>query len=217
MDKHRTVTLPDGDQIIVFDELIPKTFQESILKTVDGKSIFPWYLLRKVGHTHSANLEYADPNVIDGGGFYHSVVDDGEIISKYFDYFRSILYFLNDKTGLVPDKVIRIRLRYTNQQSGHTEETYGPIHVDFTKYDFPYYTLLYYVEDSDGDTFLFDKVFNPTIDSYDPENLKNIPVVYRQTPRQGQGLLFNGHRYHAGNYPINYQSRIVINFDFTIK
>jgi hypothetical protein len=67
------------------------------------------------------------------------------------------------------------------------------------------------------DTILFDRVFNPETDNYAPDSIDNLKIVYRQTPKQGQGLLFAGHRYHSGNYPINYKSRIVINFDFTLK
>lgn len=217
MAKFETIVLPDLDKIIVFQELIPRILQESVLSTIDGTESFPWYLLRKVGHTWATNLHYADPNVIDGGGFYHSVVDDKKIISKYYDYFKQILFFFTDKTGIEVDEIIRIRLRFTNQQSGHSDSTYGPIHVDFTKYIEPYYTLLYYVEDSDGDTILFDKIFDPVIDVYKPENISDLDIVYRQTPKMGTGLFFNGHRYHSGNYPINYQTRIVINFDFTLK
>ena len=217
MAKFETIILSDSDKIIVFQELIPKILQESMLSTIDGTESFPWYLLRKVGHTWATNLNYADPNVIDGGGFYHSVVDDKKIISKYYDYFKQILFFFTDKTGIEVDEIIRIRLRFTNQQTDHSDATYGPIHVDFTKYAEPYYTLLYYVEDSDGDTILFDKVFDPAVDVYEPENIAGLNIVYRQTPKMGKGLFFNGHRYHSGNYPINHQTRIVINFDFTLK
>jgi hypothetical protein len=217
MEKFKFIELPDGDKIIVFDELIPKILQESILTTVDGSESFPWYLLRKVGHTWAKGLIYKDPNVIDGGGFYHSVVDDKKIISKYYDYFKQILFFFTDKTGIEVDEIIRIRLRYTGQQHDHDENTYGPIHVDFTKYSEPYFTLLYYVEDSDGDTILFDKIFDPSTESYEPENISGLNIIYRQKPVQGKGLFFNGHRYHSGNYPIECQTRIVINFDFTLK
>jgi hypothetical protein len=216
MDKHRLVTLPDGDQIIIFDELIPKQLQESIKLTIDGDQAFPWYMVKKIGHSR-LNVEYQNPKTVDGSGFYHSVVDDGEVISKYYDYFKQLMFFFTDKTGIEVDKLIRIRLRLTNQQKGHTHETYGPVHVDFTKYAFPYYTLLYYVEDSDGDTILFDNVWNGDKSSYDPGKIKDPKIAYRQTPKQGCGLVFNGHRYHAGNYPIDFQTRIVINFDFTIK
>jgi len=217
MEKFKKITLADGDTVLSFDELVPKVLQDSILTTVDGTESFPWYLLRKVGHTWANDLQYKDPNVIDGGGFYHSVVDDKKIISKYYDYFKQVLFFFTDKTGLEVDEIIRIRLRYTGQQANHSSNTYGPIHVDFTKYQTPYFTLLYYVEDSDGDTFLFDKMFDPATEEYNPDEICGVPVAYRQTPKQGQGLFFNGHRYHSGNYPIHNQTRIVINYDFTLK
>jgi hypothetical protein len=215
MEKYKKIPLSNGEEIIVFDELIPKTLQESIKFTVDGEQSFPWYIIKKIGHSY-LNVEYQNPKTIDGGGFYHSVVDEGTIISKYYDYFKQILFFFTDKTGIEVSKIIRIRLRLTTQQPGHTDETYGPVHVDFTKFKFPYYTLLYYVEDSDGDTFLFKDVWNHHKKNYKPGDIVDPEVVYRQTPKQGQALFFNGHQYHAGNYPINSPMRIVINFDFTI-
>jgi len=60
-------------------------------------------------------------------------------------------------------------------------------------------------------------VWNQDRKDYKPGSIVDPEVVYRQTPKQGQGLFFNGHQYHAGNYPINCKTRIVINFDFTIK
>jgi hypothetical protein len=215
MEKYEKIKLSNGEDIIVFDELIPKTLQESIKFTIDGEQSFPWYIIKKIGHSY-LNVEYQNPKTIDGGGFYHSVVDEGTIISKYYDYFKQILFFFTDKTGIEVSEIIRIRLRLTTQQPEHTDETYGPVHVDFTKFNFPYYTLLYYVDDSDGDTFLFKDVWDQSKKNYKPGDIVDPEVVYRQTPKQGQGLFFNGHQYHAGNYPINSSMRVVINFDFTI-
>jgi hypothetical protein len=64
---------------------------------------------------------------------------------------------------------------------------------------------------------LFENVWDGDKGSYDPGKIIDPKIEYRQTPKQGCGLVFNGHRYHAGNYPINFQTRIVVNFDFTIK
>ena len=60
----------------------------------------------------------------------------------------------------------------------------------------------------------FDKIFDSAKEKYDPVFSEPLPELLRITPKQGSGLFFNGHRYHAGNYPITQSSRIVINFDF---
>ena len=57
-------------------------------------------------------------------------------------------------------------------------------------------------------------MFDPNSDVYNPILNEKINEVYRHTPKKGQALIFNGHRYHSGNFPINCSSRIVLNFDF---
>ena len=41
-------------------------------------------------------------------------------------------------------------------------------------------------------------------------------IIFKQTPKRGNGVYFDGRQYHAGNSPINYKSRYLINFDFTV-
>lgn len=68
-----------------------------------------------------------------------------------------------------------------------------------------YKTLLYYVNNSDGDTILFDKFANQDA---------SLEIVHREKPIKGNGLLFESNRYHASNNPICYDSRIVLNIVF---
>jgi len=211
------IKLSDGDKIIVWDNFIGKDFQNSILETLHHKNSFPWYFLNKIGHTQFDDLNYEDKKITDSIGFYHSVVDDGKIISKYYDYFRSLLFILSDKIDIQIDHILRIRLRLTTKIEGHDSNNYAAPHVDFADFKGQYYTLIYYVDDADGDTVFFNKLFDPEKEIYNPEiDLKLDPVYYIR-PTKGKAVFFNGHRYHSGNYPIKHDSRIVINFDFTIK
>ena len=50
--------------------------------------------------------------------------------------------------------------------------------------------------------------------SLDTENLNEYKRI---SPKQGRCVLFDGHVFHAGNNPINYVKRTVINLDFKIK
>jgi hypothetical protein len=138
---------------------------------------------------------------------------DGDFVSPHYDFFKTILEFFAEKTDIKIKNLLRIRLRYTHKGQGHTDEKYAPPHVDFPT-GHPYSTLVYYVDDSDGDTIIFDKIFNPLEETYNPVFAEPLPELLRITPKKGSAVYFNGHRYHAGNYPVNNSSRIVINFDF---
>jgi hypothetical protein len=203
------------DEILVIDNVVPPSFQDAILDRVQGVNHFPWFLLHRIGHPDHYGIgttpNYADPNITDDVGFFHMAFD-GNVTSQHYDFFRPILEFFTEKTDILVGKLLRIRLRYTHKGTGHTSSKYAAPHVDFYT-GMPYSTLVYYVDDSDGDTIIFDKVFNAG-DEYNPVISAQLPELVRITPKKGSALFFNGHRFHAGNFPINYSSRIVINFDF---
>ena len=62
--------------------------------------------------------------------------------------------------------------------------------------------LLYYVNDTDGDTILFDNDLN---------------IIKRVSPKKNRVLIFNGNILHAGCSPIQSKKRVGINFNFGIR
>jgi len=206
------------DEILVIENVVPLQLQDAIIERVQGDRHFPWFLLHRIGHPDyfgpGTTPNYTDPNITDDVGFFHMAFD-GDHASPHYDFFKSILDFFAEKTDLTIKNILRIRLRYTHKGQNHSASKYAPPHVDFNS-GAPYYTLVYYVGDSDGDTIIFDKIFHPEQETYDPAFSDPLPELVRVTPKKGSGLFFNGHRYHSGNYPINCSSRIVINFDFEV-
>ena len=63
-------------------------------------------------------------------------------------------------------------------------------------------TLLYYVNDSDGDTLFFDNDLN---------------ITKRVTPKKNRAILFDSNMLHAGANPIKNETRIVINIIFKME
>jgi len=78
-----------------------------------------------------------------------------------------------------------------------TDLDHAKPHTDF---GFPHWVVLYYVNDSDGDTVFFDD---------------NNNEVKRVTPKKGRIVLFNGSIMHSGGIP-KHNPRCVINFDIII-
>jgi hypothetical protein len=204
------------DEIMIIENVIPLAFQNLIIERIQGDQHFPWFLLHRIGHPDhfgpGTTPQYVDTNITDDVGFFHMAYD-GNATSTHFDFFRPILDFFSEKTGTQITRLLRIRLRYTHKGIDHTASKYAAPHVDFNTGS-PYSTLVYYVDNSDGDTIIFDKIFNPIEEIYNPVFAEPLSELLRVTPKKGVGLFFNGHRYHAGNFPVKYSSRIVINFDF---
>lgn len=85
------------------------------------------------------------------------------------------------------------------------------IHVDLPP-NLPHVACVYYVNDSDGDTIIYDQTINDV-----PGGSQNVDVTIhkRVTPRRGRAVFFDGSRYHCSSQPtINY--RTIINFDLTV-
>lgn len=146
--------------------------------------------------TVDKSIVFPDSNSYDTVQFTHVFwYEDGPRTNKLFYSVIEPLLDKIDYTELVKVKA-NLLLPHTNPKQYHIP------HWDL---DEPgYKTLLYYVNDSDGDTVLFNKFAN---DEY-----KDLEIIHSETPKKGNAIVFDSNRYHASNNPIEYNSRIVLNF-----
>ena len=77
-------------------------------------------------------------------------------------------------------------------------DSHGPIHVDSSKEN--YYSLIYYVNDSDGYTYFYE----------------GDQIIYRRSPKINKAILFPSNTKHAGNTPFKTDKRIVLNFVYEV-
>jgi hypothetical protein len=70
---------------------------------------------------------------------------------------------------------------------------------------------LYYVNDSDGDTFLFNRTKKDGPIPKDSE----LEILKRVSPKKGRVVLFDGSRYHSSSGPSK-DVRCIINFNVKI-
>ena len=80
-------------------------------------------------------------------------------------------------------------------------ERYGIHHNAHTDNGNPHDVVLYYVNDSDGDTFFFDNDMN---------------VIHRETPERGKLVIFDGSVLHSSSSPSkNFRITLNINYERT--
>ncbi|MGI9305408.1 MAG: hypothetical protein ACR2RB_22305 [Gammaproteobacteria bacterium] len=187
-----------------FDDILSIEDQRNILDTFTS-SHFPWYLSNSELHW-TAPVQYHNNNkdafTQEGLQLVHTFVRNGELNTspEGYAFAQTMLKMFSEKTGTKIDSIKRVKANLQPKCSDFTPDGYNTPHVDF---DEPHQVLLYYVNDSDGDTFIFDR----TPDG-DFQVLKRIP------PRQGRFVLFDGAHYHAGSHPQSHDLRIVLNIDF---
>lgn len=185
---------------IVDDDFLSKEDQENIKQEILLKS--SWRFLQqtntpsKDGGSLPSDFESFQFVSDQPGG----VSDNGGpsqmmqlLIQKFFD-----------KHNLNIQEVIRVKSNILTKASNNH---YHSPHIDV---NIPHLVLLYYVNNSDGDTIFFDKTYS----SENVINKNDLMIQDRISPLQGRAILFNGLKYHASSSPINSDMRCVINFCF---
>jgi hypothetical protein len=188
--------------IKVLDNIIDKELQDEIENLLFDPQC-SWYY-NPFTVTKEEEQEHADKhnlskellkNVVDTQMFVHSITKGTRID--------------DEKTGLVCAEILKqfqtradfpIEIVYRIQSNlqirdGHiSEEQHNVIHVD--NYD-PHYVIIYYVNDTDGDTLFFNES----------------SIIKRVSPKKGRILLFEGSNLHANQLPRKSLNRCVLNIN----
>lgn len=170
----------------VFDDAVPKYYQKQIYDHVLRSVEFP-YAYRPDVNAHTDSFQPAFSHQ-----FYFGRLN---VESEHWFTFLPLAYLAADKINLNIKEIIQARsfLLY-------------PIHEDFLlPHDQPHIdieeehtVIIYYANDSEGDTILFD-------DDKQTE-------LARISPKQGRVLIFNGLQYHCSTHPQT-KMRCVINYN----
>ena len=123
-------------------------------------------------------------------------------MSDIHDLGSYILHTFAKKHGIKIKETLRIKANILNKTD--KQNHIHPPHVDMTT---PHMVLLYYVNDSDGDTVIFDQ-------KYSSGYVPNLTVNRTISPKGGAAILFDGLKYHSSSSPKNTKERIVLNINF---
>ena len=129
------------------------------------------------------------------------------LLPDAYTFTQSIVNFLQTKNVLNFEEIINIRA-FLQLPNGKESVMANP-HTDFGS-DVNHITVLYYINDSDGDTFFIDKT-NKDVSIKEIENT-NYKVIKKVSPKKGRLVVFDGSIYHGSSSP-QYNSRCVINFN----
>ena len=167
---------------IVIDQLVPKSYQEELASVIGGV-YFPWYWAPKQNGMPGDTAAAYDYQMV------HNFVAQGRSNSDYVGLISPILYFLEEKTGIVAKGIVRAKANLLTSAKLSDEELDHFYHID--DIDPNLISMLYYVEDSDGDTVIGD---------------------LRVEPKAGRAVVFNSNTRHRPSHPSVHERRIVINF-----
>jgi hypothetical protein len=95
----------------------------------------------------------------------------------------------------------RANISFTSNDRRHT-----PPHIDDRQ---DHYVFLYYVNDSDGNT----NIYNEKFDGVTKRTEKDLTLFKSIEPVAGRGMLFSGHVFHTWQPPVNNKIRCIVNMN----
>jgi hypothetical protein len=183
---------------LIIEDLLPSSYVDE-LETVMTGIDFPWFY-QSYGTVYTK--ENIDIKTIDVPQFVHSFYKEEMISSPFYPLVFPLLVLLEKHTGKTyRNRILRIKANLITKDALFPENCYHPVHIDDSNSN---ETLLYYVNTSDGDTFLFNE----------GENQYPLTLNQRISPSRGRVVLFDSSKLHASSSPRISSSRVVINIVF---
>ena len=164
----------------------------------------PWWYQRNIsGVSRNPNTPIWVHRAEVENGFASKIYERGTDVDE--NAFNLIYPIIDRVKSEFPFETFVARVRGGMFMPAPTGGCHTP-HVDMYR---PHYTLLYYVNDSDGDTILWNEKVTKDSEEY-PDRFT---IMGRVSPEKGRAVLFNGLHYHSSSIPKRATERIAININ----
>jgi hypothetical protein len=182
----------------IINDFVPDYYNNLINESIFGDVglDFPWYYLSNISGAHDTDVKDVKFNK-NQAGFFHIVYTENSAPSPMFNMLLPFLETAKAKFEVPINRLLRIRIGMnlnTGEQASHHP------HTDL---DIPNKTLLYYIDESDGDTIFY---------KYDDDD--NLVIDNKNPHTRNQAVLFDGLTMHSSSSPIEYAKRTTININF---
>ena len=191
----------------IIENIIDQKLQDAIEQVVTSSN-FPWYY----GHTidepeiKDDDKAYLVINGYNPQQFVHHIIAESRHSSEYYNLINDII---GNYVGYHLKTNVEVKRAKFNMLIRDTNISHHYPHVDIGSNDLgKIKTLLYYVSDSDGDTYFFNDVA--------PKTKTKLTVTDQVTPKKGTAVIFDSDIFHASSSPNVSSKRIVLNIVFKI-
>jgi len=195
----------DGVKVVQIDDVIPRLYQDQIEAETSSDKM-AWFWNRESSRRVNVDASY--------GGFSHIAYRFNEPNaqpSMLTALLLPLLFSFCEKAGVPFKSLLRIRVgMFTQNAAG------GPYHNPHVDFYLPHYNALYYVNDSDGDTFIFNETYDQVSleQSIEYTRENKFTISGQVAPKKGRMVGFDGRHYHASMHPKQTSHRIAIAFSF---
>ena len=188
----------------IIDDFLPKEIFENLQKYVLSME-FPWFYSEAVSINPLDN-DIQDPMAVETDGLHHIIFDpENDAISFVHKIFTPFYQELERQFGFKPEHLIRNRLSQKTPKVGFVDGNYNIPHVDYFR---PHVSLVFYFNDCDGPTYIFDQEFY-----FGKRINKGFTVKDRVHPKANRLLWIDGWQYHTASNPIHSPRRVILNIN----
>lgn len=166
---------------------------------------FPWFLNQSLLNKKDAYKQlFTTDNVLQSEGFQfnHGFYSNGFSKSPHVEMVLEIFNRFATKHNIMNRAILRAKANLTTQDQSNK---YFAPHID---HPFDHMVFLYYVNDSDGDTVIYNERWQ-----HMGENV-SLTEKTRISPKAGRAICFDGRIYHTPLVPKTSPFRAVINLTF---
>ena len=192
----------------ILDNVLSDSVLTSIQEKIESQEM-PWYFIENSARSWDAELikraplNYSFNHIVLNWKLTSPTSGVFEVLSSMHDWTYSMSLILKDLFEV--EKTYSIfRLRWgmtTTIDKPHTHTPHTDMHTksaDGTDVYVPHKVILFYLNDSDGDTYFYDKEHK---------------IVDSVTPKGNRAVLFDGATLHSSSKPIEFARRIVLNIN----
>ena len=191
-----------------FKNFLPTSLANELHDKVTSNE-FPWYWLDDVTANPEERKEVKD-RLPSQPGMHHTPYCENSGPSHFFGDFQFIYHYIIEAMDLDWKEWYLSRLRVgLNFPSFRKEHIlHNQPHVDFPESEtVDHFTCLYYINDSDGPTVVFNE----------KEKSKLYTVKYQCHPEKNKLFVFDGKHYHASSCPQHHDARLAITINIVAR
>ncbi|MGA1049695.1 MAG: 2OG-Fe(II) oxygenase [Minisyncoccia bacterium] len=171
---------------MVIKDFIPESFKVFLQNLIESSN-FQWY------YNKNCTTEGKD-GIFQ---FVHVIANEQGYLSPEYDKIKPLLYFFEMHTGLKVKGIRRMKANLLTQRDLSYDVNFLGTHTDVSLAENDFVSFIYYVNDSDGDTVLY--------------NSDKTEIIERASPKAGSCFWFKSNQFHNATPPKDHQTRIVIN------
>ena len=201
------------NKVYVLDDLISKEYQNYLINlfysvpfNLNPNDSVGYYSNQKSDWGEFISLNNIKEDVYDLPQMTSTFVYEGQVINDMFFYFNKLVPLYDAVQSYFnytfDYNIIRCKANLKHQVHESYLDKFNPPHIDAK---FEHWVLIYYINNSDGDTIIFKEQYNSNVIT------SNFTIDQKISPKQGRLIFFPGHKFHSANFPTKSSTRLILN------